>query len=63
MCGFIVLRNGVDVKAYFAWTLLDDFEWISGYMYRFGLNYVDYKNGLKRYAKYSSIWFKRFLNN
>ncbi|XP_037495946.1 beta-glucosidase 12 [Jatropha curcas] len=56
-----VLRDGVNVKGYFAWSLLDNFEWNSGYTVRFGINYVDYKNGLKRYPKLSARWFKKFL--
>ncbi|KAJ4830020.1 hypothetical protein Tsubulata_001861 [Turnera subulata] len=51
----------VNVKGYFAWSLLDNFEWASGYTSRFGINYVDFKNGLKRYPKKSAHWFKSFL--
>jgi len=57
----LICREGVKVKGYFAWSLLDDFEWSSGYTVRLGINYVDYKNGLKRYPKLSAHWFKRFL--
>ncbi|KAL3752091.1 hypothetical protein ACJRO7_012848 [Eucalyptus globulus] len=49
-------------KGYFAWSLLDNFEWSLGDTIRFGINYVDYKNRLKRYPKQSTIWFKSFLN-
>ncbi|XP_050276671.1 beta-glucosidase 12-like isoform X2 [Quercus robur] len=55
------IKDGVNVKGYFAWSLLDNFEWNSGYTVRFGINFVDYKNGLKRYPKLSARWFKRFL--
>ncbi|KAI3872508.1 hypothetical protein MKX03_004571 [Papaver bracteatum] len=55
------IKEGVDVRGYFAWSLLDNFEWSSGYTVRFGINYVDYKNGLKRYPKSSATWFKNFL--
>ncbi|OVA06648.1 Glycoside hydrolase [Macleaya cordata] len=55
------IKEGVDVRGYFAWSLLDNFEWSSGYTVRFGINYVDYKNGLKRYPKTSAFWFKSFL--
>ncbi|XP_042480091.1 beta-glucosidase 12-like [Macadamia integrifolia] len=57
------IEDGVDVRGYFAWSLLDNFEWNNGYTIRFGINYVDYKDGLKRYAKRSAIWFKKFLKN
>ena len=54
-------RDGVQVKGYFAWSLLDNFEWAQGYTKRFGLVYVDYKNGLARHPKSSAYWFLRFL--
>ncbi|KAB1227611.1 Non-cyanogenic beta-glucosidase [Morella rubra] len=40
---------------------LDNFEWNVEYTVRFGINYIDYKNGLKRYPKLSAHWFKNFL--
>ena len=55
------IRIGVNVKGYFAWSLLDNFEWGEGYTVRFGMNFVDYKNNLKRYQKLSAQWFKNFL--
>ncbi|KAB2077745.1 hypothetical protein ERO13_A06G117500v2 [Gossypium hirsutum] len=57
------IKDGVNVKGYFAWSLLDNFEWASGYTVRFGFNFVDYKNGLKRYPKLSAQWLKIFLKN
>ncbi|XP_061361379.1 cyanogenic beta-glucosidase-like isoform X1 [Gastrolobium bilobum] len=56
------IRDGVNVKGYFAWSLLDNMEWDSGYTVRFGLVFVDFKDGLKRYPKLSALWFKNFLN-
>ncbi|KAM1552789.1 hypothetical protein PS1_005594 [Malus domestica] len=55
------IKNGSKVKGYIAWSLLDNFEWEIGYAVRFGINYVDYNNGLKRYPKLSADWFKSFL--
>ncbi|TVU20825.1 hypothetical protein EJB05_30422, partial [Eragrostis curvula] len=55
------IRDGANVKGYFAWSLLDHFEWIDGYTVRFGIYYVAYDDGLKRYPKKSAHWFKEFL--
>ncbi|KAG7582381.1 Glycoside hydrolase family 1 [Arabidopsis suecica] len=52
--------DGANVVGYFAWSLLDNFEWLSGYTSRFGIVYVDYKT-LKRYPKMSAQWFKQLL--
>ncbi|KAK4738314.1 hypothetical protein R3W88_002011 [Solanum pinnatisectum] len=54
-------REGVHVKGFFAWSFFDNFEWGSGYTQRFGINFVDYKNNLKRYPKRSALWMKKFL--
>lgn len=55
------IKDGADVRGYFVWSLLDNFEWAQGYTKRFGLVYVDYKNGLVRHPKSSAYWFMRFL--
>ncbi|WCJ18991.1 Beta-glucosidase 12 [Euphorbia peplus] len=57
------INGGVKVKGYFAWSLMDNFEWIAGYSMRYGLNFVDYQNCLTRLPKKSAIWFKSFLQN
>lgn len=54
------IDEGANVKGYFAWSLLDNFEWTMGYTSRYGIVYVDY-NTLKRYPKKSAYWFKTFL--
>lgn len=53
-------RNGADVRGYFAWSLLDNFEWNFGYTVRFGLHYVDYKT-MKRTPKLSARWYREFI--
>ncbi|CAN1856462.1 Beta-glucosidase 44 [Linum perenne] len=53
--------DGANVVGYFAWSLLDNFEWLSGYTSRFGIVYVDYGN-LKRYPKMSAYWFQKMLD-
>ncbi|KAL0386000.1 UNVERIFIED_CONTAM: Beta-glucosidase 6 [Sesamum radiatum] len=54
-------EDGCNVRGYFVWSLLDNWEWGAGFSSRFGLYYVDYKDNLKRYAKDSVTWFKNFL--
>ncbi|XP_026444013.1 beta-glucosidase 4-like [Papaver somniferum] len=56
------IKDGADVRGYFAWSFMDNFEWSEGYTKRFGIVYVDYKNGLCRYPKSSALWFSRFLS-
>ncbi|MBQ7943005.1 MAG: beta-glucosidase [Lachnospiraceae bacterium] len=52
--------EGVDVKGYFLWTFLDNFEWDKGYSERFGLVYVDYKTQ-KRIVKDSAYWYQKVM--
>lgn len=53
------IADGAPVKGYFAWSLLDNFEWADGYSKRFGLHYVDYADPNKRrYAKRSAGWYR-----
>jgi beta-glucosidase len=51
------IDHGVDVRGYFVWSLLDNFEWASGYTKRFGIYYVDYTTQA-RILKKSGLWFK-----
>jgi beta-glucosidase len=52
---------GVDVRGYFVWSLLDNFEWAWGYSRRFGIVRVDYET-LERTIKDSGRWYQEFLS-
>ena len=54
------LKKGVPLKGYFAWSLLDNYEWSFGYNKRFGLIYVDYEN-FSRKTKHSYREFQKYL--
>ena len=55
------MEKGVPVGAYFAWSLMDNFEWASGYAKRFGLLHVDFATQ-KRTFKNSARWYQNFLS-
>lgn len=49
--------NGIDVLGFFAWSIMDNYEWADGFSTRFGLTYVDYETQV-RTPKASLNWFK-----
>ena len=51
---------GADVRGYFVWSLLDNFEWDSGYSVRFGLTYIDYQTQA-RIPKASFDWYRALI--
>ncbi len=54
------MQNGVDLRGYFAWSLLDNFEWSHGYSKRFGLVHVDYQTQ-QRTPKASADFYARVI--
>lgn len=54
------IKDGVDLRGYFAWSLLDNFEWGEGYRKRFGLIYVDYGTQT-RIPKASATWYRDLI--
>lgn len=56
------LKKGISIKGYFAWSLMDNFEWALGYTKRFGLYSVDFQT-LDRTPKASANWFKKLISS
>lgn len=56
------INLGVEVKGYFAWSLMDNFEWAEGYIKRFGIVYVDF-DSQQRTLKSSAIAYRDFISN
>jgi beta-glucosidase len=54
------ISEGMDVRGYFVWSLLDNFEWTEGYTQRFGIVYVDYPTQ-QRIVKDSATWYKEVI--
>ncbi|MCO4823183.1 MAG: family 1 glycosylhydrolase, partial [Flavobacteriaceae bacterium] len=56
------INKGVNIKGYFAWSLMDNFEWAEGYLKRFGIVYVDYKTQV-RTIKASGLAYRDLISN
>ncbi len=54
------IRAGVDLRGYFVWSLLDNFEWAEGYAERFGIVHVDYRTQQRR-LKDSAYWYREVI--
>ncbi|GAA0814747.1 GH1 family beta-glucosidase [Spirilliplanes yamanashiensis] len=54
------ISNGVDLRGYFVWSLLDNFEWAEGYKKRFGIVHVDYMSQ-RRTPKDSARWYREVI--
>jgi len=58
----IAMEQGVDVRGYFLWSLMDNFEWAYGFSKRFGIVHVDFKTQ-KRTIKKSGHWYSNVIRN
>lgn len=56
------MAEGADVRGYFIWSILDNFEWAEGYRQRFGLVHVDYET-LARTPKASYAWYRDLIKS
>ncbi len=56
------VQEGYDLRGYFLWTFLDNFEWEKGYQERFGIVWVDFKTQ-KRVAKDSALWYRDVIES
>ena len=54
------INEGIDLRGYFFWSLMDNFEWSEGYLPRLGLYYTDYTTQ-QRIPKRSALWYRDFL--
>jgi beta-glucosidase len=56
------IERGADVRGYYEWSLLDNYEWAFGYEKRFGMVHVDYQTQ-KRTPKDSAHWYSQLIRN
>ncbi|WP_246944233.1 GH1 family beta-glucosidase [Bacillus pinisoli] len=57
----VAMESGVNLRGYYVWSFLDNFEWAFGYDKRFGVVYVDYETQ-KRTPKKSALWYRDMIN-
>jgi beta-glucosidase/6-phospho-beta-glucosidase/beta-galactosidase len=56
------IRQHVNLRGYFLWSFMDNFEWALGFSRRFGIHFVDYTTG-KRIPKASARWYSEVIRN
>lgn len=56
------IGEGIDVRGYFQWSIMDNFEWAEGYKHRFGLIHIDYETQ-KRTLKNSAYWYRDVIRS
>jgi beta-glucosidase/6-phospho-beta-glucosidase/beta-galactosidase len=55
------IDNGVNVKRYYLWSLMDNLEWIQGYKERYGIIFIDREHDLERKIKNSGKWYSKLI--
>ena len=55
------IGNGADIRSYYHWSLMDNFEWAEGYSLRFGLHHVDYDTQVRTLRK-SGMDYREIIN-
>lgn len=55
------IEEGADIRGYYTWSLLDNWEWSRGYTYRFGLVHTDFETQ-ERICKDSALWYRDFIH-
>ena len=54
-------KEGLNIKGYFAWSVIDLLSWLNGFEKQYGFIYVDHKNHLERKKKLSFYWYKEVI--
>jgi len=57
----IAIQEGINLKGYYAWSVIDLLSWLNGYKKQYGFIYVDHNDGLKRKKKKSFYWYKGII--
>ncbi|WP_431086900.1 GH1 family beta-glucosidase [Paenibacillus sp. 8b26] len=57
----LAIQEGINLKGYYAWSVIDLLSWLNGYKKQYGFIYVDHKNNLKRRKKLSFHWYKHII--
>lgn len=57
------IDDGVNIKRYYVWSLMDNLEWVQGYKERYGIIYIDRENNLTRIIKKSGKWYSKTIKD
>ena len=57
----MAIQEGINMKGYYAWSVIDLLSWLNGYKKQYGFIYVDHKNNLERKKKASFHWYKEII--